>query len=216
MDAGPEDEATVYLVDDDPAARESVAALVRAHGLRAELFASAEEFLASAPRQPGCVVTDLRMQGMSGLDLLDELARRGSPMPVIVVSGFGDVPSAVRAMQGGAATFLQKPCSEQTLWPSIEQALERDRRRRAERRQREEARRRLATLSSSERDVLDLVLAGKANKEVAAALDIGLRTVELRRAEIKRRTGADSVPELVRLVILAQPGEGDPPPGPPR
>jgi two-component system, LuxR family, response regulator FixJ len=196
-------DSTVFVVDDDEGARESVVALVGLKGLRAEAFSSAEDFLAQYdPGRKGCIVIDVRMAGMSGLDLLQKLRARQSSLPVIVITGFADVPMAVRAMQEGAVTFLEKPCQEQELWQAIQQALEIERTQHAERKQRTETEARLKMLTEDELEVFRRLLAGHANKRIASDLDIGLRTVELRRSNIMKKMQATSLPDLVRMAIL--------------
>ena len=195
--------ATVYVVDDDAAARESVLALVSLKGVRALGFASAEEFLSKySPTMSGCLVTDVRMTGMSGLALLSQLQAKRSTLPVIVITGYADVPMAVKAMQYGAMTFLEKPCQDQELWHAIQQALDREQSQAALRRQKGEIEKRLATLTEDEVAVLRKLLEGLPNKRIAVDLDIGLRTVELRRSNIMKKMGAASLPELVRMAIL--------------
>lgn len=195
--------ATVYVVDDDRDVRDSVAALVKSKGLSAHVFASAEEFLALKDiKQPGCVVMDVRMPGMSGLELQQQMVVMGHPLPVVMVTGFADVSMAVRAMRNGAVTFLQKPCSDSELWQGIQLALEKDVSEFAQKRQKSELEARFTTLTDDEVAVLRKLLAGHANKKIAADLDIGLRTVELRRSNIMKKMGASSLPELVRSCIL--------------
>ena len=195
--------ATVFVVDDDAAARESVLALVSLKGVRAQGFASAEEFLAHyVPEMTGCLVVDVRMTGMSGLQLLQQLQVRKSTLPAIVITGYADVPMAVKAMQSGAMTFLEKPCQEQELWQAIQQALDREQSLLAARRQQGEIESRLATLTEDEVAVLHKLLEGLPNKRIAVDLDIGLRTVELRRSNIMKKMSANSLPELVRMAIL--------------
>jgi len=198
-----ESETTVFVVDDDAGARESVVALVGLKGLKAEGFTSAEEFLAQYdPSNKGCVVADVRMAGMSGLELLAELKARNSSLPVIVITGYADVPMAVRAMQQGAVTFLEKPCQEQELWQAVQEALALEQSQHAQRKQRAAVEARLAMLTEDELDVFRRLLQGHANKRIASDLDIGLRTVELRRSNIMRKMQATSLPDLVRLAIL--------------
>jgi FixJ family two-component response regulator len=195
--------ATVFVVDDDAAARESVLALVSLKGVRAQGFASAEEFLASyTPEMTGCLVVDVRMTGMSGLQLLQQLQAKKSTLPAIVITGYADVPMAVKAMQSGAMTFLEKPCQEQELWQAIQQALDKEQSLLAARRQQGEVESRLATLTEDEVAVLHKLLEGLPNKRIAVDLDIGLRTVELRRSNIMKKMSANSLPELVRMAIL--------------
>jgi FixJ family two-component response regulator len=198
-----DNEATVFVVDDDAAARESVVALVGQKGLPARGFSSAEDFLSDYdPTRKGCVVIDVRMAGMSGLDLLRKLRGQKTSLPVVVITGYADVPMAVQAMQEGAVTFLEKPCHEQELWQAIHQALELERSQHVQRKQRAETQSRLATLTQDELEVFRRLLAGHANKRIAADLDIGLRTVELRRSNIMKKMQATSLPDLVRMAIL--------------
>ena len=197
-------EPIVFIVDDDPAARDSVAALVKSKGVQVRVYSSGEDFLASLDaRLFGCVVADVRMTGISGLELQSALNDRKVPLPVIIITGFGDIPTAVRAMKAGASTFLEKPCRAEELWASIQKAL----RDSADIHQSEDrasqARARLATLSLEERQVMRLMLAGKTNKMIALELDFGLRTIELRRANIMRKMQADTFADLVRLILLA-------------
>jgi FixJ family two-component response regulator len=196
-------DATVYVVDDDEAARESVLALVGQKGVRAKGFASAEAFLAALdPAAKGCLVVDVRMHGMTGLQLIEQLAQRHSPLPVVVITGYADVPMAVRAMQMGAVTFLEKPCHDQELWGAIQQALEIEQQRQFERAQQSDIAARIASLTEEEATIFRMLLAGKVNKRIAIELDLGLRTVELRRSTIMRKMQAASLPDLVRLAIL--------------
>ncbi|NQT12688.1 MAG: response regulator transcription factor [Planctomycetes bacterium] len=201
-------EPTVFVVDDDELARRSVCALVRSMRIRAESFSSAEEFLRHYRKgQPGCLVTDVRMTGMSGLELQRELQELDVPLPVIVMTAFARVPMTVEAMKRGAVTFLEKPCEENQLWEAIRDALARDAATRSAFERREESRRRLATLTPAERKVMELVVAGEANKVIAKRLGVSIRTVEARRHEVFAKTQVDSVAELVRLVMEADPNE---------
>jgi two-component system, LuxR family, response regulator FixJ len=193
----------VFIVDDDAAARESVAALVRSHGVEAETYESAEQFLEHFNRQSsGCLVVDVRMSGMTGVQLQQRLIEQGVELPIIMITGYGDVSTAVQAMRAGACTFLEKPCNDEQLWESIEQALTHESQQRERRQQRAEIRRRLESLTDQERMVLDCLLAGIPNKVIAKQLDIGLRTVEMRRAKILKKMAAATVPELLRSMIL--------------
>jgi two-component system, LuxR family, response regulator FixJ len=196
----------VSIIDDDQAARESVVALVRARGLEAEAYASAEEFIQSYDRMTvGCIVVDVRMPGgMSGVEFLEQFTAEGTALPMVVISGYGDIQMAVRAMQGGALTFLEKPCSDQIMWASISKALEQDVVWRERRLQNMETRDCLKRLTPDESRVLDKLLQGKPNKVIASDLDIGLRTVELRRAIILEKMHTSSLAELAQLVILAK------------
>ncbi len=197
-------ESTVFVVDDDEAARQSVLALATFKGLRARGFASAEEFLTQFdPRQKGVLVVDVRMPGMSGLDLLRDLNARRCSLPVVMITGYGDVSMAVKAMQAGALSFLEKPCQEQELWRVITQALEIEKTQHALRKQKTEVEARLASLTSDELIVFRRLLDGQANKRIALDLDVGLRTIESRRSKIMKKMQAESLPDLVRLAILA-------------
>ena len=192
----------VYIVDDDPGARASVAALVQSRGMQTREYSSAEEFLSVANADLcGCLVLDVRMQGMGGLDLQAELRRRDIPLPVIVITGYGDVPVAVRAMQAGAVSFLTKPCQPDDLWETILQALERCRTTRDVRVRNRTIEQRLGTLTREERAVLARVLEGTPNKLIARDLDIGLRTVELRRSNLMKKMGAESLAELIQMAL---------------
>jgi FixJ family two-component response regulator len=207
--------ATVFVVDDDPASRESVRALVDPMGVRTELYASAEEFLeAYDPSRTGCLVTDLRMLGMSGVELQQKLNDRGVRLPTIVVSAYADVPVTVRAMQQGALTVLEKPCRDTELWDAIRKALEQDARTRSQFLRRREIARRFEALTDGERKILDLIVQGTSNKTIAHRLDMGLRTVESRRKSIFTKTQTASVAELVELVVRTR-DESDSDPVPP-
>lgn len=202
---------TVYIVDDDPGVRDSLAAFLSTNDLRADTYASAEAFLDTfSPDHSGCLIVDLKMTGMSGLDLQDTLVARGVRIPVLILTGYADVPTAVQAMEAGAMTFLEKSCSQEELLAKVHQALEQDAI--ARQRQAEEAaiRSRLEQLTQSEWQVLDRLLAGMPNKIIARELDMGLRTVELRRSEIMKKMGVRSLAEVVRLAVLvrgrSQPG----------
>jgi FixJ family two-component response regulator len=194
----------VFIVDDDPAARESVAALVRSRGCTAFTYESAEDFLCRFDRsQNGCLVIDVRMPGMSGVDLQEKLSACGIALPVILLTGYGDIPTAVRAMRNGAAMFLEKPCDERQLWEAISKAAARDEASREHHVQQAAIRQRLTILTADEMDVLHKLVDGLPNKVIAKELDLGLRTVELRRATILQKMQASSLAELVRMVLLA-------------
>lgn len=195
------DEPTVFLVDDDAVALRALTALVKVVFPHVEAFSSAADFLAAYKQQPGCLVLDVAMPGMSGLELHRKLIQEKFTLPVVFVTGHGNVPMAVEAMQLGAVNFLEKPVQEQELWNSIRRGLELDsqgRRRRARRQRVEE---RLTRLTPGERQVLDLILEGKMNKEVATELGLSTRTVEDRRAKLMKKMGAKSLAELVQLVM---------------
>lgn len=200
---------SVFIVDDDPATRESMVALIQSHGLQAESFESGEDFLTRFDRsKTGCLVLDVRMTGMSGLELQERLAEEGIDLPVVVVTGYGDIPTAVRAMRNGAATFLEKASGCHKLWDSISQALANAAANREFSSQKADIRRRMATLTSDERRVLEKLLDGYPNKTIARELDLGLRTVELRRAMILQKMQASSLAELVRMVVQVEPLSG--------
>ena len=193
---------TVFVVDDDPAARESVAALVKSKGLPVETFESAEDFLARMDfSRAGCLIVDVKMTGMSGLGLQRRLKEQGVALPVVVITGFAQIPMAVQAIQNGAVTFMEKPCKKEELWRSIDLALRQDTIQRETLKQRESIQGRLEQLTKDELLVLDELFRGQPNKRIAAKLDIGLRPVELRRSKIMKKMQADSLAELVRLVM---------------
>ena len=192
----------VFIVDDDAAVRSSLRLLVKSVGLSAAVFTSAQEFLSSYDtRQPGCLVLDVRMPGMSGLELQQQLNLRGAVIPVIFITGHGDIPMAVEAMQHGAFDFLQKPFRDQELIDRIQRALEKDRENRAALGQRARIRERLDSLTPREREVLALVTSGKANKVMAADLGLSQRTVEIHRAHVMEKMAASSIAQLVRMVL---------------
>jgi FixJ family two-component response regulator len=194
--------ACVFIVDDDEAVRSSVRLLIRSVGLQAQVYASAHDFLATYdPRHPGCLLLDVRMPGMSGLELQQELNRRGATIPVVFISGHGDVPMAVEAMQQGAFDFLQKPFRDQDLLDRVQRALARDAESRSRLAARAEIKTRLATLTPRETEVLQLVTRGKANKVVGAELGVSQRTVEIHRAHVMEKMNASSLAELVRMVL---------------
>jgi FixJ family two-component response regulator len=197
-------EPTVFVVDDDEQARKSVCALVRSMGIQAESFASAEEFLDRYEgRRQGCLVTDVRMLGMSGLELQEELNRRNALLPIIVLTAYARTPLTVRAVKAGAVTVLEKPYEDDDLWDAIRNALAEDAAGRALHQRRQQLRRRIARLSPSERKVMELIVQGKPNKSIAKLLDVSVRTVENRRREVFEKMEAQSVAELVRMVIEA-------------
>ena len=200
----PPPEPVVFVVDDDRAMRESLSWLLDSVGLRVRSYATAADFLAEHdPAQPGCLVLDVRMPGMSGLDLQAELARRGVELPTIVITGHAEVSMAVRAVKAGAIDFIEKPFSDQLLLDRVRQALQIDLEAREVRRRREDARRRLATLTAREREVLNLVVAGKQNKEIASELGVSPKTVEVHRAHVMSKMCVDSLAELIRITLLA-------------
>ena len=199
-----ESDNQVYIVDDDPAARDSVAAMVQARGLSAVTFPSPFDFLRSYPGVGGgCLIADMRMPEMTGLELQQHLKRRGSTLPVILITGYGDIRTAVHAMQAGAFSFLEKPCGDEELWSSIRSALASAASLSERHAAQQETRRRVSELTLQERQVLKAMLEGKPNKAIATLYDISLRTVELRRSQVLRKLGASSLAELVRMVVDA-------------
>ena len=196
------DEPTVFVVDDDPDVLRSLTALIKVLFPRVEAYSSAAEFLAAyQPGEPGCLVLDVAMPRMSGLELHRKLIEDKAELPVVFVTGHGNVQMAVGAMQAGAVDFLEKPFREQELWDSIRRALELDERNRRRKARRSQAEERIARLTPAEREVLDLILEGKLNKEIAAELGLSVRTVEDRRARLMKKTRASSVAGLVQLAM---------------
>ena len=194
--------ATIFIVDDDTAVRDSLKMLLRSVGQAVETFGSGQEFIdAYSEDRPGCLVLDIRMPGMSGLELQQKLNERHSIMPIIFITGHGDVPMAVEAMQAGAVDFIQKPFRDQDLIDRINQALEKDQNNRASLGERNDIRKRLETLTPREREVLDLVVHGKANKVIAGDLRLSQRTVEIHRARVMEKMQASSLAHLVRMVL---------------
>ena len=202
-------EPTVFIVDDDRAVSSSMAGMLAAKHLRVRRFGSAEEFLETYDSsQAGCLVLDVRMPGMSGLDLQKKLASDGPSIPVIIITGHGDVPMGVEAMKRGAIDFLEKPYHPEELTDSIRLAIKIDAERRSERDRQEDIQSRIAALSQSEHYVMEQIAAGKANKVVAAVLDMSIRTVELRWATIREKLDVDSRVALAKLLAsLHQPAE---------
>jgi two-component system, LuxR family, response regulator FixJ len=194
--------ATIFVVDDDLAVRDALKLLLRSVGQAVETFGSAQEFLdAYSEDRPGCLVLDIRMPGMSGLELQQKLNEKHSILPIIFITGHGDVPMAVEAMQAGAVDFIQKPFRDQDLIDRINQALEKDSNNRAALGERNDIRKRLDTLTPREREVLDLVVHGKANKVIAGDLKLSQRTVEIHRARVMEKMQASSLAHLVRMVL---------------
>jgi FixJ family two-component response regulator len=192
----------VFIVDDDEAVRSSLRLLLKSVGLVPTALGSAREFLDKYdPAQPGCLVLDVRMPGMSGIELQETLNRQGAVIPVIFITGHGDVPMAVEAMQAGAFDFLQKPFRDQDLIDRIQRALEKDRASRAALTERSLIRERLESLTPREREVLTLVTSGKPNKIMAADLGVSQRTVEIHRARVMEKMGATSLAQLVRMTM---------------
>ena len=194
--------STVFVVDDDKAVRDSLALLVDSVGLPVETFASAQDFLdAYHCDRRGCLITDIRMPGMSGLELQEKLSAEDVRIPVIVLTGHGDVPAAVRALKGGAVDFVEKPFNPQALLDLIQQAIAKDTEIQELAAQEAQVAERVALLTPREHEVMDLVVAGKANKVIAIELAISERTVELHRGRIMKKMQARSLAELMRMVL---------------
>jgi len=195
-----ETDAVVFVVDDDAPVRESLKNLISSVGLRAELFASTQEFLRSKrPDVPSCLVLDVRLPGLSGLDLQKRITEAGMEIPIIFITGHGDIPMSVRAMKAGAVEFLTKPFRDQDLLDAIQLALERDRKAREQRAAIEDLRRRFASLTAREREVMARVVAGLLNKQIGGELGTSETTVKIHRHQVMEKMGAGSLPELVRM-----------------
>lgn len=191
---------TVHIVDDDPAIRKSLRWLIESIGLPVVLHPSAQAFLdAYDPSVPGCVVLDVRMPGMSGLDLQEKLRELELEIPVIIVTGYGDVPMAVRAMKAGAVDFIEKPVSDQVLLDHIQRAIAADLDNHQRRARSAEVLQRVEKLTRRERQVMALVIAGKSSREIAEELGVSFKTVEAHRAKIMKKMEAKSVPHLIRM-----------------
>jgi two-component system response regulator FixJ len=198
-------EATVFVVDDDPAMRKSLRWLLQSVGLTVEVFDSGEAFLARVDASAcGCLILDLRMPGMGGLGLQEALTARGVDVPTIIVTGYAEVPSAVRAMKAGAIDFLEKPFSDEALLERVRHALAIERDRRQAREVRAGARARLAALTPRERQVLDELVQGHHNRAISAALGIAEKTVEVHRASVMRKLNAASLTDAIRLALAAE------------
>ena len=202
----PTEDPIVYVLDDDLAVRQALSSVIRSTGLRIETFASAEEFLRySRLDAPSCLVLDVQLPDVSGLDLLPQLAG-ATPIPIIFITGHGTIPMSVRAMKAGAMEFLTKPFREEDLLGAIDHALERDRAARRERAEVQALRERLAALTPREREVLELVVTGRMNKQIAAELGTAEQTIKQHRGRVMQKLGVDSVADLVRLVQRAGAG----------
>jgi FixJ family two-component response regulator len=197
-------EPTVQIVDDDRSFLVATSRLLRASGFVVKTFSSAADFLAQHNTDaPGCVLADLQMPGMNGLDLQSALARSRNPLPILFLTGHGDIPSSVRAMRGGAVDFLEKRAAKEKLIDAVRRALSRDAHEREERARRRELRARFDALTERELEVLSHVVRGRLNKQIAADLGIHERTVKLHRTSITTKLGVQSVAELTRLTLEA-------------
>ena len=191
----------VFVVDDDPSVRSSLKFLISTVGLQVETFESAETALQKlSPEAPSCLVLDVRLRGLSGLDLQGELAARNCQVPIVFITGHGDIPMTVRAMKAGAIEFLTKPFRDQDLLDAIHIALERDRARREQEKEITELQQRFDLLTSREREVISLVAAGKLNKQIAAQLGTAENTIKVHRSRAMEKLGADSLADMVRMI----------------
>jgi FixJ family two-component response regulator len=203
MNIKPKPTSTVYIVDDDQAIRHAMELLMRSVGLDYEIFHSADDFLDSHSNdRAGCLVLDIRMPGLGGLELQEKLNELGSTLPIIFITGHGDVPMAVEAMQKGAVDFIQKPFRDQELLDQVSEALKTDRERRSVRDQKAEVTARIEKLTKREREVMDLVVTGKPNKVIAYELGVSQRTVEIHRARVMEKMEARSLADLVRMQLV--------------
>jgi FixJ family two-component response regulator len=195
-----ESKDVVFVVDDDPSIRGSLDSLLRSVGLDVQLFSSAQEFMpAKRPDLPGCLVLDVRLPGMSGLTFQEELGKTGIALPVIFITGYGDVPMTVRAMKAGAVEFLTKPIDDQVLLDAVHAAIERDRARRQQAEGLAALKGRYEQLTAREKEVMKLIVAGRVNKQIAAVLGLSVVTVKVHRGQVMRKMLAKSVAELVRM-----------------
>ena len=195
---------TIFVVDDDKAVRDSLSWLISSVGLHVETFASAQDFLdVYDPTRPGCLLVDVRMPGMSGLELQKRLAENPHCLPVIVVTGHGDVQMAVRAMKDGAFDFIEKPYNDQILLDLVQKAVRECERRRTQVTSHQEIQELVDTLTPRERQVMDMIVAGNTNKQIAYALDISDKTVEAHRAKVMEKLQASSLADLIRKSLIA-------------
>ena len=196
---------TVHVVDDDEGVRLSIEFLLKSEGLAPVTYASAQDLLSKALQPEGCVLTDFRMPGMDGLELQTRLADQGVRLPVIVMTGFADVPAAVRAMKAGAVDFLEKPFAEDKLLQAVRRALLENRQALGATRAAERASQLIATLTPRESEVLELLAEGHSNKEMARILGTSPRTIDVHRARVLQKLSVETLPDLVRLVMAARP-----------
>ncbi len=196
---------TVFVVDDDAGVRDSIALLIRSVGLKSQTYPSANDFLVSyVAGTPGCLVLDVRMPGMSGLELQERLEAIGSTLPIIFLTAHGDIPMAVQAVKAGAVDFIQKPFRDQALIDRIQQAIEQDKRAKEDLTERDRIADRQATLTPREREVMNLVVEGRANKAIAIDLGLSQRTVEIHRARVMKKMQAESLSQLVQMVMRSR------------
>jgi two-component system, LuxR family, response regulator FixJ len=198
-------EPIVFIVDDEPDVRDALRMLLNSVHLKVETFGSARDFLQVYDRsRPGCLLLDVRMPGMSGPELQEKLRANEITIPVIIITGHGDVPTTVRTMKAGAIDVIEKPFNDQLLLDRVQEALERDAKQRQEQKQRDEIARRLACLTPREREVMGAIVQGKLNKVIAADLGLSTRTVEIHRSRVMEKMQAKSVSRLVQMVLLVQ------------
>ena len=195
-----EDQPTVFVIDDDVSVRDAIQSMAKSVGLHAETFASTQDFLRNWRRDgPSCLVLDVRLSGVSGLDFQHELSKENIRIPIIFLTGYGDIPMTVQAMKAGAVEFLTKPFRDQALLDAIQQALDRDRTMRRELSEVAELQQRFAALTARERQVMGLVVAGRLTKQIAAGLGTSVVTVKIQRGRVMHKMQAESVADLVRM-----------------
>ncbi len=197
-----ESEALVFVVDDDDSVRKALARLIRSVGLNVETFASAREFLARGPHNgSACLILDVRMPGLSGLDLQKELAASGSTLSIVFITGHGTIPMSVQAMRAGAVEFLEKPFEDQALIDAVQEALKKDQRAGQAKAELKEIHERVNSLTPREREVFGLVVTGKLNKQIAFELGTSEKTIKAQRSQVMKKMHADSLADLVRLAV---------------
>jgi len=195
-----ESSAIIAIVDDDPSVREGLSSLIRSAGLEVETFASAQEFLSlPGAEAPSCLVLDLQMPGLSGLDLQKRMVEAGLEIPIVFLTGHGNIPASVKAMKAGAVEFLTKPFDDEELLQAIQEAIERDRHTRKQHADLRELRERYESLTAREQEVMEQVVSGRLNKQIAAELNITEFTVKIHRGRVMRKMHADSLADLVRM-----------------
>lgn len=197
-------ENTVYIVDDDPSVRHSLTFLIESVGQQVKTYSSPSEFLAEYREEgPGCLILDVRMPEISGLDVQEQLNKDGFTLPIIIITGHADVPMAIRALKAGAFDFIEKPFNDQVLIERIQQAIEHCHNLTKKHQQRQESMDRLSKLTPREKQVLEGVVAGKSNKVIAKELDISIKTIEVHRANLMAKMDADSLSDLIRKTLVA-------------